>query len=321
VPNPGPPPRPGPSRRTTTDPSAVNPPSAPALPAWRGLLWLMPAWVAVAWLVAKARWFWSSNPDLQFGYIVLLLCAYVFFEAWEKRPPPEPGHRPALALVLVGTGMATLFATQLYQAAYGLTPASMSGLGLGALLVVTANLSFVFGTAGLRRFGFPFGFLLISLPIPSVIQVPLVSSLQSFIATLNVETLNLAGIPAYRVGSLIQLQNGTVGVDEACSGIRSLQSSLMATLFIGYLSLRSNLLRSLLLAGGVFTALAGNFIRSLYLSYTASARGLASVGEVHDAAGWSILAFTAVGVALLAWYFARVEKAAYSAAAAATEQP
>ena len=55
-------------------------------------------------------------------------------------------------------------------------------------------------------------------------------------------------------------------------------------------------------------AVFGNLIRSLYLSITANNKGIASVEQVHDSAGWSILLFTAVGVAILAWLFARLEK-------------
>jgi hypothetical protein len=57
----------------------------------------------------------------------------------------------------------------------------------------------------------------------------------------------------------------------------------------------------------VFTAVLGNLLRSLYLSFTANARGVAAVSEVHDAAGWSILVFTAAGVGFIAWVLARVE--------------
>ncbi len=54
--------------------------------ALQPLALLAPAFLAMAWLVSRAQWFWSNNPDLQFGWVVLLLCAYLFWEAWEKRP-------------------------------------------------------------------------------------------------------------------------------------------------------------------------------------------------------------------------------------------
>src|SRR5207253_1888856 len=89
-----------------------------------------------------------------------------------------------------------------------------------------------------------------------------------------------------------------------------LQSTVMATLFIGYLTLKNRALQVVLLLSGAALAIFGNIVRSLFLSFTANSRGIASVEKVHDSAGWSILLFTAIGVAFLAWLMAKLEKAA-----------
>jgi exosortase len=189
-----------------------------------------------------------------------------------------------------------------------MTAAHLAGLALGTMLIVSANLFYVFGPRGWRHFAFGFGFLLIALPLPSAIYQPIVSGLQGRVATINVEILNVLGVPAQKIGSLIQLSNCTVGVDEACSGIRSLQSTLMATLFIGYLSLKRKSLQVALLLSGILLAILGNLIRSLFLSYTANARGPDAIKTFHDTAGWSILAFTAAGVILLSYGLQKWEK-------------
>lgn len=268
---------------------------------------LLPTWLVVAWLVSKARWFWNEVPELHFGWAVLLLSAYLLWEAWESRPALELkwtwGRFGIGAL-----GCLALLVTQIYQAAYGLTAASMSGLGIGMIFVVLANLSYVFGGHGMRHFAFSFAFLLIALPIPSLIYGPIVSGLQTAISSLTVEVLKLMGIPAERSGSLIRLPTGTVGVDEACSGIRSLQATLMATLFIGHIALKRRFLQFLLVLMGVAFAIIGNFVRSLGLSLIANSKGTSSVPLFHDAAGWSIFAFTAGAVALLAWAFGKLEE-------------
>jgi exosortase len=124
----------------------------------------------------------------------------------------------------------------------------------------------------------------------------------------NVEVLNLVGIPAQQIGSTIRLPNCTVGIDEACSGVRSLQSAVMATLFIGYLTLRRKSLQVALFVAGVALAIFGNLVRSLFLSLTANAKGVEAIQNVHDTAGWSILAFTVCGVGLAAWWLGKVER-------------
>jgi exosortase len=186
-------------------------------------------------------------------------------------------------------------------------PALIFALAFGVFAISAANVHFVFGAAGLRYFAFPILFLMIALPPPSVLNNLIIGGLQSKVATLNVEILNSLGVPAHRVGSLIHLSTGIIGIDEACSGIRSLQSTIMATLFIGYVSLKHRGLQVALLAFGVLLAFVGNVIRSLYLCLTASREGMQVAERVHDRAGWSILVFTAVGVILLSWAFSKLE--------------
>ncbi|MCP5519040.1 MAG: exosortase/archaeosortase family protein [Verrucomicrobiales bacterium] len=281
--------------------------AVPVPPAGTTIALLLPSFLAMAWLVERARWFWSNNPDLNFGWVVLLLCAYLFYEAWETRPAVN-GRLSWWALPFCLAGLGLLFLMQIYQAAMGSNAASTVGLALGVMLVVFSNLVMVFGWPGVRSFGMAYAFLLVAMPMPSAVHGFVVGGLQALVASINTETLNLMGIPAERVGSLIRLPAGTVGIDEACSGIRSLQSTLMATVFIGYLTLKRATWQVLLLLSGVALAVVGNIIRSLYLSLTANAKGVDAIAGVHDAAGWSILVFTTAGVVALAWLMNRLEK-------------
>lgn len=283
------------------------------------LIALLPMWLAFAWLVSKAQWFWTHKPDLQFGWIVLMLTAFLVWDQWAKRPTAH--YKAGWPLFVFGlVGCAGLFVVQIYQAAYGMMPALMMGLCIAIYCVAAANIHYVHGWAGLRFFAFPLLFFLIAMPMPTFIHGPIVNGLQQKVASVNVEVLNILGIPARQLGSLIHLPNGTVGVDEACSGIRSLQSTVMATLFIGYLTLKSRGLQTALFACGVALAIFGNLIRSLYLSLTANAKGVEAIDKVHDSAGWSILLFTAAGVVVLSWLFAKLEKWADKHAEAARRE-
>lgn len=286
---------------------------------WEVLLALTPMWLAFAWLVSKVQWFWTHKPDLQFGWIVLLLCVFLLWDQWARRPQPVfKLSWPLFAFGLLGCSL--LFVVQIYHAAFGMMPALIMGLCAAVYLVAAANIHFVYGWTGLRYFAFPLLFLLIAMPLPTFLYSPIVNGLQHKVASVNVEVLNMLGIPAQRLGSLIHLPNGTVGVDEACSGIRSLQSTVMATLFIGYLTLKSRFLQITLFACGIGLAILGNLIRSLYLSLTANAKGVEAIDTVHDSAGWSILLFTAGGVAILSWLFAKFEKWARHAATQSENQ-
>ena len=297
---------------------APTPRALPARSAGLPLIGLLPAALAMVWLVSRARWFWSHNPELQFGWVVLVLCLYLFFEAWEKRPAPRWQWRPG-GVALILAGLVALFFAQIYQAAYGVTTEGMSALGVGAVLFMAGNVQYVFGRSGINRLAFALGFLFLALPIPETIYYPLVSGLQSKVAAVNVALLNLVGIPAEQVGNAIRLPTCVVGIDEACSGIRSLQSAFMATLFIGYLTLGKKILQVTLLILGILAAIAGNLIRSFFLSYTANSRGPAAIQSWHDAAGWAILVFTAGAVALFAWLLNKLEKSTLTERSAAAQ--
>ena len=282
--------------------------SVVSMPAQLSVLCLLPSALAMLWLVLRARWFWNHNPELQFGWVVLVLWGYLLWEAWGQRPAPR-FRWTWKGVLLTSFGLGMLFFAQLYQAAFGMTTEGMGALGVGAMSFIAGNFFYVFGWDGSRRFAFVFAFFCLALPVPETIYYPLVNGLQSKVAALNVELLNLLGVPAERLGNAIRLPGCVVGIDEACSGIRSLQSTIMATLFIGHLTLGKKSLQAALFGLGLALAMGGNLLRSLFLSYAAHARGPKAIETFHDAAGWSILAFTAAGVAAAAWWLGRWEKA------------
>jgi len=262
----------------------------------------------IAWWIRDLSHHWSSLVDYHYGWILLMLTGFLVWERWPTRPNNDQPMRWGwpFTLALIGLPLVTL--GELYRIGVARTPSSSMALSLGSTLFLCANILALAGPKTLRHFAFPLFFFYLAVPLPKIIWNPVVFSLQSFVTTLNVETLNLLGIPAERRAHLIQLPNCVVGVDEACSGIRSLQSSLMAALFVGDLTLRRGSGKMLFLFAGITLALVGNFFRSLFLSLTAYRRGTDALEEVHDSAGWSVLLFTASGVILLAWWLTRFER-------------
>jgi len=89
-------------------------------------------------------------------------------------------------------------------------------------------------------------------------------------------------------------------VNEACSGVRSLQTSLMIGLLFGELK-RFNLARRLgLLAGAIGIALVANFLRALFLVWVAANKGLPETERWHDTAGYVIVGLVFIGTMGLA---------------------
>ena len=148
----------------------------------------------------------------------------------------------------------------------------------------------------MRHFAFPVGFLLLALPWPSAPEQALVQGLQRGVAGIAAGGMNLLGIPAAQQGNLIRVRDQLVGVNEACSGIRSLQTVLMAALFLGELSRLSLPRRAVLLAGGMAVAMVANVFRSSLLVWIAAQHGTAALNKYHDAAGLLVLVIVFLGL-------------------------
>lgn len=273
-------------------------------------IYYSPIVLILGWWLYDLQFQWRALVEYQFGWIVLLLAAYLVWERWPTSPTED---RPASiwvcsALVLAGTPF--VLVAELYKQAIANTPAASFSLSIGCVLFLTANVLYLRGWRTLRHFLFPLLFLFLAVPLPGILWSPVVLGLQSAITTMNVETLKLLGIPALQQANVIRLPNCVVGVDEACSGVRSLQSSIMAGLFVGNLTFKKTSSQWVFLLAGIGFALLGNLFRSLFLSITAHRHGLSALERWHDTAGWSVFLFTASSLVLLAWLVSRLEKAA-----------
>src|SRR5213076_3276322 len=94
-------------------------------------------------------------------------------------------------------------------------------------------------------------------------------------------------------------------VNEACSGIRSLQTSLMIGLLFGELKRLSVLRRVVLVASAVAIALLANFVRAVFLVRIAATENLSEVGRWHDIAGYTIIALVFVTTMALVYLLGR----------------
>src|SRR5258708_6837189 len=104
----------------------------------------------------------------------------------------------------------------------------------------------------------------------------------------------------------MRLPSGLVGVNEACSGVRSLQTSIMIGLLFGELKRLSLWQRIFLVIAGVSIALFANFLRVLFLVSMASrAHDVSVVNKWHDLAGYGILLLVFIGTMWLAGWIGR----------------
>jgi exosortase A len=133
------------------------------------------------------------------------------------------------------------------------------------LFFLVASVWFLFGKDVLYAAAFPLFFLMFMIPIPEQIYTTLTVPLQLFVSKFSVGLAALIGIPIYREGNIIQLPGQTLQVVQACSGLRSIVSLLGLSLLFAYLTLTSNVLRTLLFLSGVPVAILVNVVRVLIM--------------------------------------------------------
>lgn len=181
---------------------------------------------------------------------------------------------------------------------------ALAGVGITLSLIGAAG-----GAVWLGWFAFSVLFLLTAVPWPHAMEVLVSNSLMHGTAGITVEILCLIGVPAAQVGNLVHIETGVIDIDEACSGIRSLQAMVMLSLFFGeMLRLRPGR-RLALLAFGLASTLLANIVRTTVLSYLGFTFGMETVDRHHDMAGLIVLLVSlsaTFGAAYLLWLPTRV---------------
>ncbi len=137
-----------------------------------------------------------------------------------------------------------------------------------------------------------------AVPYLAQIEQWVVRHLTGWVIGITREIFLMGGNPVEKLGERLTLGDQVVDVTEGCSGIRSIQSLVMAALFFGellWLTLRG---RIVLLGVASGVALVCNTGRAWYLAKVQFSSGLEAAQAVHDMAGH--LAFASAAGLLLA---------------------
>ncbi|MBA4136486.1 MAG: hypothetical protein C0518_04130 [Opitutus sp.] len=251
---------------------------------------------------------WSTNPDLSHGFFAPVVFALLLWEGTKTGTPRWLKASRllwlAIAILLVGA-LAMLALAGLLAASVGWSHAAVN---FALALVFTAALAagvLVLASEPVRAVPFNWTILtavvlwLLAAPLPAGTYARIMLTLQGAVTSWVLNSLHVLGIPARQSGNIIELATTSVGVEEACSGIRSLISCLYAGLFFAAWLVRSPARRAVLILAAPVMAIGMNFLRSLALTLMAN-RGIDITGFWHDATGYAILGVTALGLAGMA---------------------
>lgn len=234
---------------------------------------------------------WASDDDFSHGFFVIPLAAYFI---WERRAAfaNAPTKPSMLGLLLTAVSLVVFIAGRFGAELY-LTRVSLIGVIAGSVL-------FLGGWRRLRIVAFPLAFLLLMIPLPSIVFNQITFPLQGIASSAGEVVIAAAGVPVLREGNILHVPGRALEVAEACSGIRSLMSLLMLAIVLGYFTERRT-------GGRVAIALAAIPIAIIANAARVAGTGLAAYwvspaaaeGFFHTFSGWMVFIVALAGLLVL----------------------
>jgi exosortase len=257
-----------------------------------GLLWTIVTW--------RLHYIWARSPEHAYGWIVPVLAAFMLAERWRSRPAASPDTSGPGWLGAVVVGGVVFCGARIALAPFPIWPAMLWSYSLAAVLLSIAAIGYVGGRRSALHFAFPLGFMLTAIPWPELVRQKLVGLFAPIVTQIAAAIVNEFIGPAIQRGNIIEIGGGTLGVEEACTGLRSFQATLMIVLFAGeFFGLERARRCWLVPIGGAF-ALAINILRTTALAAIAALSGINAVATAHDIVGYVALAVTVLGVLAIA---------------------
>jgi exosortase len=234
---------------------------------------------------------WASDDDFSHGFFVIPLAAYF---VWERRAAfMNAPARPAVLGLVLTTASLLVFVGGRFGAELYLTRVSLIGVLAGAVL-------FLGGWRRLRIVLFPLAFLLLMVPLPSIIFNQITFPLQGVASRTGEVVIAAAGVPVLREGNILHVPGRALEVAEACSGIRSLMSLLMLAIVLGYFTERRTGGRVAIALAAIPIAILANAARvagtGLFAYWVSPA---AAEGFFHTFSGWMVFVVALGGLLAL----------------------
>jgi exosortase len=236
---------------------------------------------AVYWKILHALGIqWWDDANYSHGFLVPLFSLYL---VWQQRAAlrilPRAGN--AIGILVVLAGIAALLIGDL---------GAENFLMRSSLIIIIAGLVlFHLGTRVFRAVLFPLSFLFFMVPLPGVIFYAMTFPLQRLAAEQAAWTLDALGIPVLLDGNIIHLTQLSLGVTEACSGIRSLISLFAGAAAWAYLLLPPGWAMVIFVAATVPITILANAARVVLTGLIGQQFGVQyASGFFHEFAGFAI---------------------------------
>lgn len=260
---------------------------------------LLVYWVALIYQLGAQ---WLIYEQYNYGWSVPFLCAFLVWQRISdskiltancQLPAPSSQFLSSILYFLLSLCVLLYAPTRFFHEANPIWRLTSLLWAIEVIIFTLILLHFAFQSSSFTlhasHFVFPVGFFLVAVPWPSGLESFMVQTLTRLNVSATVEVLGWFGIPAIQHANVIQVATGQVGVDDACSGIRSFQATLTISLFFGQIFKLSVMRRALCVVAGFALSFLFNLARTTLLTSVAAKKGVAAVASWHDPAGVTIL--------------------------------
>lgn len=228
---------------------------------------------------------WMTSPDNSHGLLVPAFSAWLLWHRKDQlisSPATGSWSSIAVGIVLIVAGVAFR--------CFGIFTRHMTPEA-GSLVPCLAGIVIICGGWNGIRWAWPSVlFLVFMIPLPPILGGMLSRGLQSVATLCSTYFLQTIGIPAISEGNVILLSDHSLGVAQACSGIRMLTSFFALAVGLSLVLNRPLWERLAIIASAPVIAIASNILR---ISATAIAYqyGNEKMAELifHDLAGWLMM--------------------------------
>jgi exosortase len=264
-------------------------------------------WTAMGLLVLALLWLqyfaalaptWADGTYYSYGWIVPILACWAFVRRWrgetDKLPVPTSPARRKLLWVCALLAIIAIHPTRVLELS---DPRWRIPLWIHGFVVIGFSLAAFFI---LVRRNKALGLLWVlilaatAVPWPTALEIRLVDGLTGLVMKGASFVMLLMGFSVEVEGVVLIVEGKPLEIDKTCSGIRSFQSLLMCSVFVGELWRLAPLGRLALLVVGLAIAIVTNLIRIVYLTQVFVEDGDEAFHVAHDGVG-----FLSFGIAAL----------------------
>jgi len=268
------------------------------------LLSIMAIWMAFSPLRDLLR---NAKQTDYYSHIPLIPVISAFFIFWKRKE--IFGISPSFCwpgLFIMAAGAVLRFVGRGLQA----NPNDYASLAtFSALVFWLGSFLFLYGKEAFRKAYFPAAFLILAVPIPTILMEKTISVLVAASTSVTNLLFKAIGMPFTRDGSVFVLPGFSIEVAKECSGIRSSLALFITGILAGHLFLKKSWKKGVLALAVFPVAIFKNGLRivGLYLlAYHIDMRFIE--GDFHHKFGGSV--FFGIGLVLLGlilWILRRSE--------------